>query len=218
MLRYAANLALAGLLSLAQVLSSPAALAQAKISELTALTGANVADDDVLAVVDTSGTVTKKITVAEMRKALGVPRIRLRVYRSSTLTTTHNANVDVVWNAEASDTSGIFTPGTAIITVPADVTECTINATANWQSNSVGNRYHIWELKDASNVVIRELLRDVRPATFETTSTLWMDWFACAPGERLVMRVLQSSGSTINLNGSAVFTFPQPTEATLSFR
>jgi hypothetical protein len=38
----------------------------AKISALTALTGANVADDDLLPIVDTSATATKKITWAEL--------------------------------------------------------------------------------------------------------------------------------------------------------
>ena len=38
-----------------------------KISALTALTGANLATDDAFAVVDTSATATKKITVAELK-------------------------------------------------------------------------------------------------------------------------------------------------------
>lgn len=47
-------------------------MADTKISGLTALTGANVADDDVLPIVDTSVTTTKKITRAEMAAALKV--------------------------------------------------------------------------------------------------------------------------------------------------
>lgn len=42
-------------------------MANTKISALTALTGANLATDDAFAVVDTSATATKKITVAEMK-------------------------------------------------------------------------------------------------------------------------------------------------------
>ena len=42
-------------------------MANTKISALTALTGANLATDDVFPVVDTSATATKKITVAEMK-------------------------------------------------------------------------------------------------------------------------------------------------------
>jgi uncharacterized protein YaiE (UPF0345 family) len=45
-------------------------MADKKISELTALTGAGVAADDVLAIVDTSATETKKISVSEIFKAL----------------------------------------------------------------------------------------------------------------------------------------------------
>jgi len=41
-------------------------LADQKISELTALTGANAADDDALAIVDTSAVETKKITRSEL--------------------------------------------------------------------------------------------------------------------------------------------------------
>lgn len=45
-------------------------MADTKISALTALTGANVADDDVFPIVDTSVTTTKKITAAESRIAM----------------------------------------------------------------------------------------------------------------------------------------------------
>ena len=45
-------------------------MADQKISELTALTGANVADDDAIAIVDTSATETKKIVFSELKSAL----------------------------------------------------------------------------------------------------------------------------------------------------
>ena len=45
-------------------------MADQKISELTALTGANLADVDAFAVVDTSAVQTKKITYAELKTAL----------------------------------------------------------------------------------------------------------------------------------------------------
>jgi hypothetical protein len=45
-------------------------MADKKISELTALTGANVADTDLLPIVDTSATETKKITFGEFKSAL----------------------------------------------------------------------------------------------------------------------------------------------------
>jgi len=48
-------------------------VANKKISELTAITGAATAADDVLPIVDTSATETKKITRAELAIALGVP-------------------------------------------------------------------------------------------------------------------------------------------------
>jgi hypothetical protein len=46
-------------------------MADQKISELTALSGASVADDDAFAIVDTSQTETKKITKAELAAAIG---------------------------------------------------------------------------------------------------------------------------------------------------
>lgn len=46
-------------------------MADTKISALTALTGANIATDDEIVLVDTSVTTTKKMTVAELRTALG---------------------------------------------------------------------------------------------------------------------------------------------------
>jgi microcystin-dependent protein len=48
-------------------------MADTKISALTALTGANVADDDVYPIVDTSVTTTKKIAASELRIAVGMP-------------------------------------------------------------------------------------------------------------------------------------------------
>jgi hypothetical protein len=47
-------------------------LADKKISQLTALTGANTAADDVLAIVDTSANETKKITVSELLAYAGI--------------------------------------------------------------------------------------------------------------------------------------------------
>ena len=45
-------------------------MADKKISELTALTGANVATDDQLVIVDTSAALTKSITIDEFKNAL----------------------------------------------------------------------------------------------------------------------------------------------------
>ena len=45
-------------------------MADQKISELTAITGANTADDDLLVIVDTSASQTKNITLGELENAL----------------------------------------------------------------------------------------------------------------------------------------------------
>jgi len=70
-------------------------MADQKISELTALTGANAADDDVLAIVDTSAVETKKITRSELFK--DTPSIGIGTSSPSS----YNANIDdlVVYNA-----------------------------------------------------------------------------------------------------------------------
>lgn len=47
-------------------------MADQKISELTSLTGANLNDADLLAVVDSSAPETKSITVAELKTGLGI--------------------------------------------------------------------------------------------------------------------------------------------------
>jgi len=51
-------------------------MADKKISELTAITGANTADDDVFVIVDTSAGETKKITLAELEAAIARGDIR----------------------------------------------------------------------------------------------------------------------------------------------
>jgi hypothetical protein len=69
-------------------------MADKKISELTALTGANVADTDLLPIVDTSATETKKITFGEFKSALDTATGFVRItgdtmtatYRSATTT------------------------------------------------------------------------------------------------------------------------------------
>lgn len=69
-------------------------MADAKISALTALTGANVATDDVLAIVDTSATTTKKITAAELRIGLAIPEVLIiAVSDETTAITTGTAKV-----------------------------------------------------------------------------------------------------------------------------
>lgn len=218
MFKYLSGALAAGLIALGLLSSAPAVLAQSKISDLTALTGPNLATDDLFVIVDTSATATKKITADEMRRALGVPRIRLRVYRSSSLSIANNTTTDLTWDAEATDPSGIFTPGSTYVTVPADVTECSISASVYWTSNSSGARWHIWEQRNSSGTSIRILADDIRNAAFESPSHNFQDWFSCTPGDRLALMLRQGSGGALTVNGNTVFTYPQPTEAWFYFR
>lgn len=220
MFKSVSSLVLAGLLALGVVLSpAPPALAQSKISNLAALAGGSVAADDLFAIVDTSAGVTKKITADELRKVFGLTRIRLRVYMNAVQSITTSSTTDVIWTAKGIDPNGIFTAPSSIISVPADVSECSINSIAWWASNSTSSRYHTWEHRNSSGTVLRILASDIRTAIFETVSTLKQDWFSCTPGDRLVMTARQNSGGNVNLFGAASGgTAGNVTEATLSFR
>ena len=72
-------------------------MADQKISELTALTGANVADDDAIAIVDTSATETKKIVFSELKNALDTATGFVRITgdtMTGALTINSNLSVD----------------------------------------------------------------------------------------------------------------------------
>lgn len=78
-------------------------MADAKISALTALTGANAATDDLLVIVDTSATQTKSMTRAEM--FLSTPPISIA---AGTATTDVNAlNITQTWNAAGVTFTGL---------------------------------------------------------------------------------------------------------------
>lgn len=69
-------------------------MADKKISDLTALTGANLAEDDLAVVVDTSTTTTKKMTVAELRVGLGQDQSDWNTGTSTTESTISPAKLD----------------------------------------------------------------------------------------------------------------------------
>ena len=72
-------------------------MADQKISELTALTGSNVADDDAIAIVDTSATETKKIVFSELKNALDTATGFVRITgdtMTGALTINSNLSVD----------------------------------------------------------------------------------------------------------------------------
>ena len=80
-------------------------MADQKISELTALTGANVADDDAIAIVDTSATETKKIVFSELKNALDTATGFVRITGDTMTGDLTVPNVVVSGNVDGRDVS-----------------------------------------------------------------------------------------------------------------
>ncbi len=104
-------------------------MADQKISELTALTGANVADDDAIAIVDTSATETKKIVFSELKNALDTATDFVRITGDTMTGDLTVPNVVVSGNVDGRDVSA---DGTKLdgIEASADVTDATNVAAA----------------------------------------------------------------------------------------
>ena len=104
-------------------------MADQKISELTALTGANVADDDAIAIVDTSATETKKIVFSELKNALDTATGFVRITGDTMTGDLTVPNVVVSGNVDGRDVSA---DGTKLdgIEASADVTDATNVAAA----------------------------------------------------------------------------------------
>src|SRR2546422_699850 len=96
-------------------------MADTKISALTALTGANVATDDALAIVDTSATTTKKITAEEYRKYVLTPRGALVKLAANLTAQNFSAGPFIGWTAEVYDTDSIHdnTTNNSRLSVPS---------------------------------------------------------------------------------------------------
>ena len=92
-------------------------MADQKIRELTALTGANLADVDAFAVVDTSAVQTKKITYAELKTALDTGTGFVRITGDTmtgalvapTINVSGNIDVDGTSNLDVVDIDGALT-------------------------------------------------------------------------------------------------------------
>ena len=96
-------------------------MANTKISALTALTGANLATDDAFAVVDTSATATKKITVAEMK--LGIMPAPGPIGGTTPSTgafTTLSATTGAAVGGATPGTGGLAFPATAVAVADAN--------------------------------------------------------------------------------------------------
>jgi len=97
-------------------------MADQKISELTALTGANLADVDAFAVVDTSAVQTKKITYAELKTALDTGTGFVRITGDTmtgtlvapTINVSGNIDVDGISNLDVVDIDGAVDMATTL--------------------------------------------------------------------------------------------------------
>jgi len=96
-------------------------MADQKISELTALTGANVADDDAIAIVDTSATETKKIVFSELKNALDTATGFVRI-TGDTMTGALDVQSTIT-------SDGLTVDGTATITTTGNETQLTLTST-----------------------------------------------------------------------------------------
>ena len=104
-------------------------MADKKISELTALTGANVADTDLLPIVDTSSVETKKITFGEFKLALDTATGFVRITGDTMTGDLTVPNIITAGNVDGRDVSA---DGTKLdgIEAGADVTDATNVASA----------------------------------------------------------------------------------------
>jgi hypothetical protein len=127
-------------------------MANQKISDLTALTRADLADDDVLAIVDTSSTETKKITA---------PSLRDRVFLSSTTIASGSAVSSVDY-----DNTLITTEYSHYEIELKDIKSTTDNAYINVR---LGNN----NSADTSSVY-RYWLQDVGRSSLDTSQWYWL--------------------------------------------
>ena len=104
-------------------------MADKKISELTALTGANVADTDLLPIVDTSSVETKKITFGEFKLALDTATGFVRITGDTMTGDLTVPNIITAGNVDGRDVSA---DGTKLdgIEAGADITDVTNVAAA----------------------------------------------------------------------------------------
>jgi len=104
-------------------------MADKKISELTALTGANVADTDLLPIVDTSSVETKKITFGEFKLALDTATGFVRITGDTMTGDLTVPNIITAGNVDGRDVSA---DGTKLdgIEAGADITDATNVAAA----------------------------------------------------------------------------------------
>ena len=140
-------------------------MADQKISELTALTGANVADDDAIAIVDTSATETKKIVFSELKNALDTATGFVRITGDTMTGDLNFGDNDKAIFGAGSDLE-IYHSGTHSIINETGTGELKIQATnLRLQSASGGENYLTADLNGAVRVYYDDAQK------LQTTST-----------------------------------------------
>jgi hypothetical protein len=112
-------------------------LSDKKISELTALTGANVADTDLLPIVDISETETKKITFGEFKTALDTATGFVRI-TGDTMTGALDVQSTITADGLTVSTTSGDTPASIVTTTSGSFLEFTDGNTTAGRSPLVG--------------------------------------------------------------------------------
>lgn len=188
-------------------------MADSTISALTALTGTNVATGDLFEIADVSaGPASKKITVDELKIALGIPRAWCRVYMDSDVTISNSTVTTISWTVEASDPQSIMTVPQAYVVVPTGMTECWVEAQISWDGNPSGDRMARIDRYNSSDV-LQETYGErygTGAAAAATRFTVGsVGWFAVTATERIKVNCYQTSGGNLALKGSSTATNPR---------
>jgi hypothetical protein len=176
----------------------------AKITDATPITGANVADGDLFRIIDisagTSG--SKSITRAELKAALGLPSHELSIRRDTNQSITTATVTAITWDAEESDPQGIFTASADFVTIPTGVTQCRAWATnINFAANATGERLVMIEEMTTTPTRVKVLAIEEQ---IHNGSSAWygacsFGWKPVTAANRIYTRVFQTSGGSLNL-------------------
>jgi hypothetical protein len=175
-----------------------------KISELTALTGANVATDDEFEIRDTSAGTSgsKRIVFTELKKALGLPSHEVWIYRNSNQSISNATLTDVAFSTELYDPQGIWS-ATSYVEVPTGCTQ--FMGWANGQLTGTAGQGFMWlEERNSGGTVIAQHARMavglIGDATMMNPSCGWQ---AATAGNRIYTVIFHSGGAAKNLLGAA---------------
>lgn len=164
-----------------------------KISELDTIS--SIASDDLLVIVDTSGSNTNKTTVSDLfGVALGQG---CRVYNNLDITITHNTDTPLTFNSERWDTDGIHsTSGSTGYLICQTPGYYIITGHVQFEGNTAGHR-QIWISLNGTTDIGRVSMNPYNitpPARICITTVYYLD-----AGEYVELYVYQSSGGNLDV-------------------